>query len=52
MKKIRQIFLDFPHVSEIKIIDSGETIKCKTNNGGIYLCTTFKELKRELKKDY
>lgn len=52
MKKLKAIFLDFPFIEEIKFKDSGESIICKTKNGGTFMCTTLKELRRELKKGY
>jgi hypothetical protein len=50
MKKVKEMFLLFPEIKEITFSDSGESIKCITNNGATIYCTTFKELKRELKK--
>lgn len=48
MKKIKQIYIDFPEIKEIVITDSGDSIKCKTNEGTTIFCTTLKELRKQL----
>lgn len=52
MKKIKQIYIDFPEVKEIIITDSPESIKCITNTGATIFCTTIKELRKQLNISY
>ena len=52
MKKIKQMYLDFPEIKEILITDSGDSIKCITNSGTTIFCTTIKELREQLNIPY
>lgn len=45
--KIKEIFFLFPEVESISF-DKHLQIKCKKKNGSVILCSTFKDLKKEL----
>lgn len=48
MKKLKKIFSLFPEIDIIEFNENLEII-CKKKNGTKILCTTFKQLKQELK---
>jgi len=48
MQKLKKIFSLFPDIDTISFNENLEII-CKKKNGSRILCTTLKELKKELK---